>query len=91
MAQSGLGAGCLGCAAVIGEQVIGSGAVRCIPGWDKALGLKGLELVPGKDKAMHWLCWLGLSGSMFVLPSLLLLKGSALVAGSLAQVTVLSA
>lgn len=52
------------CADVMGEQVIGSGAVRCVPGWDKALGLRG-EGVSGWGNVMHWLCWLMLSGNVF--------------------------
>ena len=36
--------------------MLGSCDVRCIPGWDEALGLKGLEVVPGWDEAAHWLC-----------------------------------
>ena len=58
------------CADVTMEQMTGSSAVRCVSGWDEALGLRG-EGVSGWGEVVHWLCWLWLSGNMFDLPSVL--------------------
>ena len=47
------------------KQVVGWGTVRCVPGWDKAFGLKGLEEASGwyvVAPSLWWVpvCWGGL-------------------------------